>query len=125
MSMCFTLNVECSIVKLSVVKILVSSPKVITIQMTVDSATLQQFKAIGAAFAFVFSSVSLEEYTIRSLVMCHHGRSIVHLNCSVIKGKSAYALLRDIKFLLREKEQKTIENEELVPFGLLVNFLWD
>nr|KAF7378536.1 hypothetical protein H0235_018490 [Vespula pensylvanica] len=100
--MCFTSNVECSIVKLSVVKILVSSPKVITIQMTVDSATLQQFKAIGAAFAFVFSSVSLEEYTIRSLVMSHHGRSIVHLNCSVIKGKSAYALLRDIKFLLRE-----------------------
>ncbi|KAF7380373.1 hypothetical protein HZH68_016238 [Vespula germanica] len=76
-------------------------------QITVDSATSQHFKAIGTAFASVSSSVSLEEITIRSLVRSHERRSIVHLNCEVIKGKSGYALLRDIKFFLREAKNNT------------------
>nr|KAF7390426.1 hypothetical protein H0235_017588 [Vespula pensylvanica] len=58
-------------------------------------------RGIGTAFASVLSSVSLEEFAIRSWVKSHDRRSIVHLNCAVIKGT------------------KTSENEEILPFGLL------
>nr|KAF7390436.1 hypothetical protein H0235_017598 [Vespula pensylvanica] len=100
--MFFTSDVECLIIKLSVVEILLSSLEVITIQMADNSAPSKHFKAIGTVFISLWSSVSLEEYTIRSLAMSHHRRSIVHLNCSVIKRKSGYTFLRDKKFLLRE-----------------------
>ncbi|KAL2720009.1 hypothetical protein V1477_021156 [Vespula maculifrons] len=79
-----------------------SSLEVITIQITVDSAPSQRFKTIGTALASVSSSVSVEEFAIRRLVESHDRRSIVHLNRAVIKGKSGYALLSDIKFLHRE-----------------------
>ncbi|KAL2750261.1 hypothetical protein V1477_001504 [Vespula maculifrons] len=69
----------------SVVEILVSSLDVITIQIIIDSAPSQLFKAIGTAFACISSYVSVEEYTIRRLVMIHHRPSIVHLNCAVVK----------------------------------------
>ncbi|KAF7379416.1 hypothetical protein HZH66_014787 [Vespula vulgaris] len=60
--------------------------QLITIQITVDSVPSQHFMAIGTTFASVLSSVSLEEFTIRSLVKSHDRRSIVHLNCAVIKA---------------------------------------
>nr|KAF7390439.1 hypothetical protein H0235_017601 [Vespula pensylvanica] len=115
--MSFISDVECLIITLSVVQILVSSLEVITIQRTVDSALSQHFKAIGTAFASVWSSVSLEEYTIRSLVMSHHRRSTVHLNCAVIKGKSRAInkhskkedLLIDVE---EEKEEKADKGED-------------
>ncbi|KAL2750247.1 hypothetical protein V1477_001534 [Vespula maculifrons] len=69
---------------------------------SIDSAPSQYFKAIGTALASVSSSVSVEEFAIRRLVKSHDRRSIIHLNCAVIKGKWGYALLSDIKFLLRE-----------------------
>ncbi|KAL2750272.1 hypothetical protein V1477_001515, partial [Vespula maculifrons] len=53
----------------SVVEILVSSLDVITIQIIIDSAPSQLFKAIGTAFACLSSSVSVEEYTIRRLTL--------------------------------------------------------
>ncbi|KAF7380364.1 hypothetical protein HZH68_016229 [Vespula germanica] len=83
-------------------EILVSSLKVITIQIIVDSAPSQHFNGIETTFASAQSSVSLEEFTILSLVKTHDRPSIVHLNCAVIIGKSGYALLSDIKYLLRE-----------------------
>ncbi|KAF7380360.1 hypothetical protein HZH68_016225 [Vespula germanica] len=70
----------------SIVEILLSSQKVIKIQITVDFAPSQYFKAIGTAFAYASSSVSLEEFTILSLDKNHDRPSIVHLNCAVIKG---------------------------------------
>ncbi|KAF7380381.1 hypothetical protein HZH68_016246 [Vespula germanica] len=83
--MSFTSDVDCLINKESIVKILVSSLKGITIQITVDSGSSQHFKAIGTTFATVSSSVSLEEFIIRSLLKSHERHSIVHSNCAVIK----------------------------------------
>ncbi|KAL2750224.1 hypothetical protein V1477_001541 [Vespula maculifrons] len=85
MKICFTSGVESLIIKLSVVEILVSSLEVISIQIAVDSAPSQRFKTIGTALASVSSSVTLEEFAIRRLVKSHDRRSIVHLNCAVIK----------------------------------------
>ncbi|KAL2720004.1 hypothetical protein V1477_021151 [Vespula maculifrons] len=98
MKICLTSGVESLIIKLSVVEILVSS-----LEIAVDSAPSQRFKTIGTALTSVSSSVTLEEFAIRRLVKSYDRRSIVHLNCAVIKGKSGYALLSDIKFLHREE----------------------
>ncbi|KAL2750337.1 hypothetical protein V1477_001425 [Vespula maculifrons] len=55
-----------------------------------NSDPLQYFLAIGIAFAFVYSLKTYDRH------------SIVHLNYTVIKGKSSYAHLIQIKYPLRK-----------------------